>query len=126
MGRVIAQEKWKLNSIDIKTAFLQGENIDRELYVLPPTEANTDKIWFLKKCTCGFADTLRQWYNTVKQVLLSLGFKMSKADPSLFFYQNNNKLEGIIKIHVDDFSSAENEHFFKYIISKICEKFTVG
>ena len=44
MLSVVAQKKWKLNSIDIKAAFLQGENIDRELYVLPPKEANTDKI----------------------------------------------------------------------------------
>ena len=111
---VIAQKKWKLNSIDIKTAFLQGENIDRELYVLPPKEANTDKIWLLKKCTYRFVDTSRQWYGTVKQALLSLGFKMSKADTHpYFFYQNNNELEGIITIHVDDFSSAENQNFFQ-------------
>ena len=45
---VIAQGKWKLNSIDIKATFLQGENID-SLYVLRPKEANTDKIWLLKK-----------------------------------------------------------------------------
>ena len=44
----IAQKKWKLNSLGIKAAFLQGENIDGELYVLPPKEANTDKIWLLK------------------------------------------------------------------------------
>ena len=37
---------------------------------------------------------------------------MSKADPSLFYYQNNNELEGIITIHVDDFLSAGNEFFF--------------
>ena len=31
-----------------------------------------------------------------------LGFKMSKADPSLFHYQNNIELEVIITIHIDD------------------------
>ena len=71
----IAQKKFKINSIDIKTAFLQGENIDRELYVLPPEEANRDKMWLLKKCTYGLVDASRQWYNTVKEVLLSLGVK---------------------------------------------------
>ena len=45
MLSVIAQKKWKLNSIYIKAAFLQGENIDKELYVLPPKESNTYKIW---------------------------------------------------------------------------------
>ena len=51
---------------------------------------------------------------------------MSKADTSLFHYQRNNELQGIITIHVDYFLSTGNEHFFKDIISKICEKVTVG
>ena len=34
----IAQNKWKLNSIDTKAAFVQRDNIDRELYVLPAKE----------------------------------------------------------------------------------------
>ena len=122
----IAQKIWKLNSLDIKAAFLQGENVDRELHVLPPKEANTDKIWLLKKSTHGLLDASRQWYKTVKHVLLSIGFKMSKADQSLFYCQNNNKLEDIITIHVDDFLSARNEQFFKDTIFKIREKFTVG
>ena len=107
----IAQKKRKLNSLGIKAAFLQGENIDRELYVLPPKEANTDKIWLLKKCAYGLVDASRPWYNTIKQVLLSLGFKMLKADQSLFYCQNNNEQEGIITIHVDDFLSARNKVF---------------
>ena len=41
---VVAQKKWKLNSIDTKAAFLKGENNDWELYVLSPKEGNTDKI----------------------------------------------------------------------------------
>ena len=41
---LIAQNKWKLNSIDIKTAFLQGEEIDREIFVMPPKEAATNNV----------------------------------------------------------------------------------
>ena len=57
---------------------------------------------------------------------MSLVFKIPKAQPSLFYYKNINEVEGIITIHVDDFFSAGTAHFFKDIISKICEKFTVG
>ena len=110
MLSVVAQKKWKLNSIDIKAAFLQGENIDRELYVLPPKEANTDKIWLLKRCTYRLFDASRHWYNTVKQVLLSLGFKMSKADQCLFYCQNNNELEAV---NVDDFLRRRKRTVFK-------------
>ena len=51
---------------------------------------------------------------------------MSKADPSLFYCQNNNELEDIFAIHVHDFLNAGNEQFLKYTISKIHEKFTMG
>ena len=40
MISIINQNKWKLRSIDIKTAFLQGEAIDKNVYVRPPPEVN--------------------------------------------------------------------------------------
>ena len=32
----IASNKWKLNSIDVKTAFLQGKPIERTIFIRPP------------------------------------------------------------------------------------------
>ena len=32
------QQKWSLHAIDIKTASLQGKNISRDIYVIPPKE----------------------------------------------------------------------------------------
>ena len=51
---VSARNKWKCQAIDIKTAFLQSEPIEREAYVIPPQEANEkdNVIWKLKKCVC--------------------------------------------------------------------------
>ena len=48
---VIASKKWTVCSIDIKSAFLQGRAIEREVYVKPPKEAGVplNKIWKLKK-----------------------------------------------------------------------------
>ena len=83
MSILIAQKKWKLNAIDIKTAFLQGDRIDRRIYVIPPKEANTTNFWQLKKCIYGLGDASRKWYNRVKIYLLPLGLVMSKADPAL-------------------------------------------
>ena len=60
---VIAQKKWKINSVDIKTAFLQGEKIPREVYLQPPKEANSARnIWKLNKCVYGLADASLKWY----------------------------------------------------------------
>ena len=45
---LIATEKWEIKSIDVKTAFLQGKEIQRNVYLRPPVEANTRKVWKLQ------------------------------------------------------------------------------
>ena len=44
---LIAHNGWEINSIDIKTAFLQDEETDRDLF-LSLKEANMPSIWCLK------------------------------------------------------------------------------
>ena len=44
----IAHKKWKLNAIDIKTAFLEGEEIDK-VFVMPPNEAETNNLLAIQK-----------------------------------------------------------------------------
>ena len=70
---------------------------------MTPKEANTTNAWQLKKCIYCTRDASRKWYNRVKTYLLSIGLVMSKADPALFYYHDNNNLIGMIAIHVDDF-----------------------
>ena len=36
--------EWKINTMDIKSAFLQGKPIERDVYLKPPKEAHTKKI----------------------------------------------------------------------------------
>ena len=38
-----------IGSIDIKCAFLQGYSIDRDIFIKPPREANSNKLWMLQK-----------------------------------------------------------------------------
>ena len=54
---IIATNKWELRSLDIKTAFLQGNKLSRDVY-LKPLEANceTNFVWKLKKCVYGLPD----------------------------------------------------------------------
>ena len=66
---VIAQHNWSVNTIDIKTAFLQGEEFEWNFYIWPPPEASTKKIWKLRKCIYGLIDAPLQWYQKVKKQL---------------------------------------------------------
>ena len=40
----IASNEWSLNSLDVKSAFLQGILIERIVYMPPPKEATANKI----------------------------------------------------------------------------------
>ncbi|XP_048012163.1 uncharacterized protein LOC125245541 isoform X2 [Megalobrama amblycephala] len=82
---VICQRQWKLHSMDIKSAFLQGIELLRNIYIRPPPEAVCEgKLWKLKKCVYGLADASLYWYNRVKEIVLKPGGKMSKVDPAAF------------------------------------------
>ena len=49
---------WKLHGIDIKSAFLQAEKLDHEIYVRPPKELKkAGLIWRLEKPAYGLIDS---------------------------------------------------------------------
>ena len=124
---VIAQKKWKINSVDIKTAFLQGEKIQREVFLRPPKEANTNnKVWKLNKCVYGLADASLMWYERVKKTLIECGGKVSDVDPAVFYWHDTDGLAGILAVHVDDFLWAGSKSFEMSVIVKLRKMFKVG
>lgn len=59
---IIAQRKWTTNTMDIKTAFLQGSELTKDIFIKPPIEAACKgKIWKLRKCVYGLADDSLNW-----------------------------------------------------------------
>jgi hypothetical protein len=47
---IAASKNWKVKTTDIKSAFLQGKQLERDVYIRPPKESNTQDgfIWILK------------------------------------------------------------------------------
>jgi hypothetical protein len=124
---VFAQNGWKPNSIDIKTAFLQGSALSRDIFVRPPSEAKVrDIVWLLRKCVYGLSDASLQWYNRVKEVLLGCGAKISRVDPAVFYWMNDDKVQGVLACHVDDFIWGGSSDFEKTVICIIRSTFCVG
>ena len=72
--------------MDIETAFLQGKNFDRQVYLSPPSEASVPEgyLWKLCKCAYGLSDASRTWYLTVRDELMKLGAVPSKYDQAIF------------------------------------------
>ena len=123
---IIASKEWTINSLDVKAAFLQGKQLDREVYLIPPPEAKVSgKLWKLKRAVYGLNDASRFWYLRVREELSKAGCKCSKADPSVYYYFPSN-LEGVLISHVDDFVWSGTERFRMSVIERIKTIFKIS
>ena len=124
---IMSSKKWAVNSIDIKAAFLQSKGFEREVYLVPPIEAGCDKnvLWKLEKCVYRLNDAAREWYLTVKTLLLKMGCKQVKTDPAAFYWYLEGMLCGMFLLHVDDFLWGGTKIFEDVVIAKIRNHFQV-
>ena len=125
---ITANEGCIIERIDIKAAFLQSCTINRNVYILPPPEARQDGIlWKLKKTVYGLDDVSREWYFSVKDLLLKSDCKHSSSDKAFFrWYNKKGQLEGLLLPHVDDFLLAGSDNFAVFVTKKIEDAFRIG
>ena len=123
---IAASMNWGINFLDIQSAFLQGEELSRVVYLRPPTEAHTDKIWLLKKPVYGLKVSSRKWYNRICNALLGLNVKKSLYDHAIFYWHKGGKLQGVLGGHVDDFFWTGSSSFETDVVKKVCETFKIS
>jgi hypothetical protein len=90
--------------MDVKSAFLNGL-IKEEVYVEQPSGFEDSEypshVYKLSKVLYGLKQALRAWYECLRDFLVTNGFKVRKADPTLFT-KTINKYLFICQIYVDD------------------------
>lgn len=95
---------WPLKQLDINNAFLQG-TLNEDVYMVQPAGfIDKDKpthVCKLNKALYGLKEAPRAWYTELKTYILSLGFRNSMADASLFFLHDRGVVIFIL-IYVDD------------------------
>jgi hypothetical protein len=78
---------FKLNQMDVKSAFLNGP-ISELVYVEQPPGFEDSKfpnhVYKLHKALYGLKQAPRAWYECLNDFLLRKGFEIGKADPTLF------------------------------------------
>ena len=117
---------WKVHSLDVKAAFLQGKAIDREIYVKPPLEFRKEKrLWRLKKVVYGLCDASRNWYLRVAEVLQNLGMKVCKYDNAVFLFRKGD-LQGLVLVHVDDMLYFGTDEFLTKVVKPFKETFRIS
>ncbi|CAI7897848.1 unnamed protein product [Closterium sp. NIES-53] len=85
---------YELHSLDFSTAFLQG-SLHEEIWLRRPPGFTGSFLagtqWILRRQVYGLRQAPREGHDTVRMMLVALGFAPSSADPSLYIlvYINN-------------------------------------
>ena len=122
----IASKRWKCFTVDIKAAFLQGKPIERNVFVRPPKEFNDGQLWKLKKNVYGLNDAAKAWYCKLRELLLSLGMKISSLDSAVFYWIRDGLTAGVMCIHVDDILLAGTRSFHTSVVAHFKRKVLIG
>lgn len=84
---LVANFRWTLHQIDAKNAFLHDE-LREKVYVSQSVgfidTIDLDHACLLHKSLYGLKQALCAWYDRFTNYLLTIGFVLSSADPSLF------------------------------------------
>jgi hypothetical protein len=101
-----ATNRWEVHSLDIKTAFLNGD-IDTDVYMMqPPGFVDGDNlVAHLQKSLYGLKQAPRLWYEKLADCLIDLGLEPCAADSSLWVGKSTD-LPFFLATIVDDMAAT--------------------
>ncbi|CAI7821541.1 unnamed protein product [Closterium sp. NIES-53] len=111
---VATQRDYELHSLDYSTSFLQG-SLHEEIWLRrPPSFTGSfpaGTLWNLRRPVYGLRQAPREWHDTLRTTLATLGFAPSTADPSLFLRTDTTLPPFYVLVYVDDlvFATADTE-----------------
>ncbi|CAI7797587.1 unnamed protein product [Closterium sp. NIES-53] len=93
---------WKVEQMDVKTAFLYGV-VDEEIYMKRPEgyDDGSGRVCRLNKAIYGLKQAPRCWYARLVEAFEALGFKVSRCDLSLFMTDGEEE-KVFLLVYVDD------------------------
>ena len=102
--------EWFIHQLDVHNAFLNGI-LQEEVYMeQPPSFSHptlSSHVCHLQKSIYGLKQAPRAWYTRLSDYLISLGFRASTTDISLFIYSNGYDLIYLL-VYVDDVTLTRN------------------
>ena len=82
-------------------------------------------IWKLRKPLYGLDDANRKFWLKIKDIFNKEGLTSVIGNEAFYCRHKDDKLEGMVLSHVDDFSIAGKPDFVEGIISKVHAELTV-
>ncbi|CAI7845419.1 unnamed protein product [Closterium sp. NIES-54] len=125
---VAAQRDYELHSLGFSTAFLHG-SLHEEIRLCRPRgftgsfPAGTQ--WSLRRPVYGLRQAPREWHDTLRTTLATLGFAPSTADPSLFLRIDTTLPPFYVLVYVDDliFATTDTEAL-AHVKSELQKRYT--
>ena len=123
-----AQYGWRIETRDVTAAFLQADDLEREIFVQPPQESeDRNNLWCLIKPMYGLDEASHRWFITISTFLVDeLKCDQTLDDPCMFTYKVDKKLRGAIVIHVDDLAEGGYTDFKLNVIKPLIDRFKFG
>lgn len=120
---------WSLQQFDVKNAFLHGE-LEEEIYMdIPPgfgINLKGNKVCKLKKALYGLKQSPRAWFGRFARVMLSMGYKQSQGDHTLFIKHSASGGVTALLVYVDDIIVTGNDEKEKLRLKQqLAEEFEI-
>ena len=118
---------WKVHSLDVKAAFLQGKVIERDVYITAPKERRQNgQLWKLKKVVYGLSDASRSWYLRVAEAMEELKMRKLSLDNAVFLWEDLGAVQGVVVVHVDDMLFFGSQKFHSRVMAKFKTMFKIS
>ena len=105
--------RWVLEKGDISGAFLQGDDLDEEIWCRPVKEITEayglepDSVMLMKKAAYGLVQAPLHWHNSVNKYLQTLGYKQLEVEPCCWIWKApTGEVKSAVHAHVDYFLFA--------------------
>jgi len=118
-----------IGTIDIKSAYMQGGSLPRDIFMRPPKgwASSHRKVWKILKPVYGIVESGRLWQLTVEKWMSHQGILEVPGLPQLFIRRNRNgTLQLAIAKVVDDFLIVGIREKIEEFHEAISKRFKVG
>ncbi|XP_031101887.1 uncharacterized protein LOC116005790 [Ipomoea triloba] len=111
---------WTLRQLDVHNVFLNG-NLVELVYMRQPLGYSDSTfpsyVCVLQRSLNGLKQAPRAWFKRLHDFLLSVGFKASKTDASLFYYSAGDS-QVFLLVYVDDILLMGSDSILVYELMK--------
>jgi Reverse transcriptase (RNA-dependent DNA polymerase) len=108
---IVVSSNWSIKQLDVSSVFLNGD-LTETVYIDQPRgfidQTHPNYVCLLHKFLYGLKHAPRAWFAKLSTTLVSLVFKPSCYDPSLFLSHKNNQTL-LVLVYVDDLIIIGND-----------------